>query len=222
MRADADVWFLTVAPKAFAGSLSEADTFDHSGAVDLCGEILRKRDYIGIFEAAYYSNLELSPGSSEGLVSWHFHILLWNASKAEVSDLLARFSEIAEPLIPGRKAVHGRRLKPSALVGNAIYMMKAPLDEYRVIPVKEEMVDADTGEVTIRPGGTFDQKTRDLRPGDALRMYEVLGDRTIPTLAFSDGGGAKVLADIFRVARRRLRSEDRQRQRRLRDLTGLC
>ena len=208
-------FFLTLAPRDFACPLADAADFDEFSVRFWALPLLLGFHHLGVIEAALYSNANVLPGTRGPMVSWHGHVLGWGSPKRKFDALVMRVNGDHEPLIPGRTAAHVRLLTPRQAVGRAIYMLKAPLNEYRVYPRKHEVVDPQTGEILELPTGAFQQKKRDLRPGDAVKMCKALGSRTLPMLVFAGGEGARLLGSIHLNALSSIVREDRAHKKKL-------
>jgi len=215
-----EFWFLTFAPIQYAVPMPEAAAFDHEAAKTWAREILGDLDYVAVLEAAYYSNFNPVPATKGPCLSWHFHVLTWGATKSEIDGLVAEINSRYRALLPGAGAAHWRQLSPLQTIGSTLYMLKAPMSEYRVYPLKIEEMDSETGEFIKRSSGGFNQKKRPLRPGDALKLCRILGSRTLPMLTFSHGDGDRILRTITDRAQRLIAKQDDAHRRRMARLLG--
>ena len=93
-------------------------------------------------------------------------------------------------------------------VGKVLYMLKAPLKDYRAYPKVTEMHDLETGEVHIVPTGRIRQRKQDLKPGLAVRMCKVLGDKTMDQLIFAGRGGTHLRDFVLEDALTEIASVD--------------
>jgi hypothetical protein len=183
-------YFASLASKRFAVPLEEAAAFDVQQMIDWMSPWLDRFHHLTIVEAALYTKL---PGWSGAVVSWHTHSIIWGTGDWVMQTITDGFCHQEEPLVRGRTPGHFRRLASSKTVENrALYMLKPPLKDYRVYPLIEEFADHLTGEVIERETGIDQQRKRDLRPGDLVKIYDVLADRHIPSLMFGGGKGAKL------------------------------
>lgn len=193
--------FVTLTPKEYAVPLSEAPLCGWSRLQEWARAELEGLHYVGIVEAALYTNL---PMTREPTISWHIHAIVWGE---EYNRIKARVNKIAvenEAILPDKKAAHCRSLKTAKDVcGKSLYMLKAPLKDYRVWtkqPRKGEAV-------------RYKQEKRRLRPGDALKAYRVLAGVSIDQLLFWGGSKGTSLAEkILRDARKRLQKFDHRRR----------
>lgn len=217
---DRGFYFFSVTPQQMSQPLEVAAGFDQQAAISCIQHLIGDRDYLGVLEAAYFSNFAAIDAKRGPTISWHFHLLLLGLSEQEAEELLKKLASACLPLIPGRKGVHLRKLTGGRVVGRALYMLKAPMSEYRVYPLKRETIDPETGEITPVPTGQFTIKKRELRPGDAVKLCRVLGDRKMPDLLFASGQGDKALDLIVRRAQRQLRRQERQRLKTIRTALG--
>jgi hypothetical protein len=179
--------FVTLSSKRFAVPIGDAGTFDVPTLIGWTAPWLEKLNHLTVVEAALYTKV---PGWSGQVVSWHTHSIVWGASDWIVSSVVDGFNDQEEALVRGRTPAHVRALASEKTVSNrVIYMLKAPMKDYRVYPIAETVVDHLGGEIIQRETGTDQQRKRDLRPGDLVKIYDVLGDRHIPSLMFGGGKG---------------------------------
>ena len=158
--------------------------------------VLRGASYVGMVEAAYFSNLRLCDLYEHRYVSWHSHVLLWGITEAEMIALCGEINGRHVTAVEGVPAAHYRVLQLEEIFGRCIYICKAPLDEYRVWARKREIFDRDTGEIFKCFSGRFSVKSRRMRPCDAVHMSSVFIEKYINQLAFAAGEGRLVLREI--------------------------
>ena len=189
--------FVTLAPKRFAIAESEAAKFDVGGLIAWTRDVLEGMHFVGMVEAALYTNVGAHVGGADRVVSFHTHALVWGASPADLAALVDSINNSEPALIPGIPPGHQRSLKAREVRGPMIYMLKGPLSDHRVYPLRAAVTDQITGEITIETTGRFRQRKQALRPRDAVRMFRVMSDRYIDRLAFA-GGDGKTLLGMFR------------------------
>lgn len=173
-----------------------AAAFDVARVKGWVHQVLRGTSYVGMVEAAYFSNLRLLDPFEHRHVSWHTHILLWGITEAE---LVARCNEINGryvTAVEGVPAAHYRVLQLEEVFGRSIYICKAPLAEYRLWARKKECFDRDTGEIFECFSGRFRVRSRPIRPGDWVHMSSVFIDKHLTQLAFAAGEGRQILRGI--------------------------
>lgn len=212
---DEDFHFVTLAPKQFAVPIAIAPTFDQKTLKVWAKAQLRGLNYVGMIEAAYYSNYNPVPGRRSAMISWHVHAIVWGCSERRLVAMADRVNAVEEPLIPGRKAAHVRTMKSGTAAKRIFYMLKIAIDNYRVYPRKGEIVDCRTGEISIGNTGATIQKKDRLRPGEGVKMAIVMGNRTLPTLMFSAGEGVVVWTKALALTRARIRRADEIFKRRI-------
>lgn len=214
-RPDDGFYFVTLAPKEFAVPIAVAPTFDQKALKAWAKDHLRGLNYVGIIEAAYYSNYNPIPGRRSAMISWHVHAIIWGCSERRIVGMVGGVNAGCEQLIPGRPPAHVRTMTSHTAAKRIFYMLKIAIDNYRVYPRKGEIVDPLTGEVTVGNTGAMIQKKDRLRPGEAVKMAIVMGKRTLPTLMFSAGEGTTVWRKTLALARTRIRRADDMHRRRI-------
>jgi len=205
--------FVTFTPREWALPLSAAAAFDHAAIRQEAKATLGGFQHIGVIEVALYTNCNVIPGTTGWMVAPHYHALTWGHEEEAIRELAAEANQSHEALLLGRIAFHYRMLAGKKALGRINYMMKAPLSEYRVIPKKGELVDLETGEITVGLTGSFNQKKRGIRKGDAWKMCAVLDERVMPDLMFAEGEGATILQRSVEQAVQRIDKADAKKRR---------
>lgn len=195
------VFWVTLIAERFTDPLDRAGDFDPFPLQQWARAILPGCSFVGMVEAALYSNVGLVLNGLQKVVSWHTHLLLWGVTAQRMTKLRDRINQRVSTMIPGIKAAHFRQLQPEEIDGQALYMLKAPVNEYRVYPMKETVADDDTGEITTPTTGRFRTKKYQLGPGDLVRMTNIMSGKTLDTLSFAAGQGRTVLKAINFEAR---------------------
>ncbi len=210
--------FVTFSPRDFAVPLSQAADFDHELVRDWAMHRLAGYHFVGMVEAAFYTNANAIPGVVEPMVSWHAHAVVWgdrlHVLDARCEALNLKFAA----LLPGKTAARSDVRTRKTAKERMIYMSKGPVQDYRVFAKKREVVDPETGEIKAVASREFGQKEWMLKPGNAVKIFKVMGDRTIPDLAFSGGDGDAVLARAIEHAKQRIRRQDEEHRRHLEGL----
>lgn len=194
-------FFVTLASKRFAVPIEEAADFDVARLIEWTSWWLGTLNHLTIVEVALYTTVSGWPG---GVVSWHTHSLVWGCSEWMLQAIIDGFNDREEALVRGRQPAHSRRLASESTVrSRSLYMLKAPMRDHRVYPLVEELVDHLTGEIIKGETGLDKQQKRPMleRPGDLVKIYDVLGNRHIPSLLF---GGGKGIALRDRIVARAL------------------
>lgn len=210
LPSDQPVFFFTLIVRAYTVREDRAAGFNIKRLKGLYHEILRGGSYVGMVEAALYTNLNAAGASFKRAVSWHVHVIVWGISEAELAAICRVANARYRTIIDGIDAAHYRRLAREEVAGQALYMCKGQLSEYRVWPRKREKHDRETGEVTIEGTGRFSQAKREIRTGDIARMYNIFAGRYLDQLAFAGGAGVPVLHAIRREAKADLRAWERR------------
>lgn len=181
--------FVTLASKRFAMPIEEAAGFDVGSLIDWTSWWLGTLNHLTIVEAALYTTV---PGWPGGVISWHTHSLVWGCSEWVLQTIIDGFNDQEEALVRGRQPAHSRRLASESTVrSRSLYMLKVPMRDHRVYPLVEGLLDHLTGKIIKTETGLDKQKKRPMqeRPGDLVKIYDVLSDRHIPSLLFGGGKG---------------------------------
>ncbi|TPW25999.1 hypothetical protein [Pararhizobium mangrovi] len=212
--------FVTFAPWNAAVSLSKGARFPHRALIRRFLEQFGDFNAVGMVDVALYTNLESSGTSGEAVASWHIHALIFGTSHREMLKVRDEYN-CEVPGSAGGDAIHVRQLRGAGgAKSRLIYQSKMPMREMRIIRRAHEVYDPETGEILRLPYTASSTKKRPLRPGDGVRVFEMMGHRTIPDLAFGNGLGDEVLQTALERARKRILREDRQHVRRLEQLIG--
>lgn len=216
-RPQESFFFITLAPRQFAVNIEDAAAFDHERVKTWAAGLLHGLDYVGIVEAAYYSNYSAEVGvKGKPAVCWHVHAIVWGTNASTVKAIEAEVSRENQPLLPHGRVAHVRALGLGGARSRLIYMLKGQTKEYRVYPFVDDDVDLETGEITT--SGKWKQRKRPLRKVDHARMYGVMGERTIPMLCFAGGAGEPMLSAAEDKARQALTDENTATEQRLRPI----
>ncbi|ESY55578.1 hypothetical protein X744_19185 [Mesorhizobium sp. LNJC372A00] len=207
--------FVTLTPLKFAVPISQASAMDVGRIIRWARRHLGKCHFIACVEAAIYPNLAKAGLARETTVSWHVHAIVWGCKRDAVRHLVNKVTKQYPSLLPGAPSGHAEAFSAKDILGRVWYSFKAPCSEHNVYPMKREDVDRQTGEVFTVATGRFKQRKREIRPGHAVRMVEVMGTRTIPELAFGGGKGAALLERATKVAKRTLKKGDEETRCRL-------
>lgn len=208
-------FFVTFAPRQFAMRARDVFSFDFRQIRMWAREQLDGIDHVGTIEAAYYTNWPryFSEWNREPWIALHTHHLCWGVNEAKLRNIVDAVNARYMAFVTDLNAAHCKPWKRAGALSRVFYMLKAPLDEYRVY-----------GGAT-NADGTIEaptQKKRSLRPGDVVRLYRALGDRTMDDDVLCAGGeGFDVVERIIAHALESIRTEDRALERRLSALTSL-
>ena len=195
------VFWVTLIAEQYTVPLDQAGNFDPYRLQQWARAMLPGCSFVGMVEAALYTNVGLLRHGLQRAVSWHVHLLVWGITAAKMTELRDGINRSARTMIPGVKAAHFRQLEQEQIEGQIFYMLKAPVNEYRVYPMKETVVDDATGEVMEVTTGRFRTKKYQLGPGDLVRTINLLSGQTLDGLAFATGEGMAVLPRINAEAR---------------------
>jgi hypothetical protein len=165
---------------------------------------LRGLSHWGVIEPAYYTNLQAGVRyQGKRCMFWHVHALVWGLSIRKMRKLIRRleasgmYLAIAERL----KGAHSRQIKPGHLPKMTGYMLKSPVNAYRV--ARQDMIAPDGSYVVNDDGevqATFFQNKGRLRKGERIRLFLAMKNLRLDQLSFAGGEGTKLLAEARRVA----------------------
>lgn len=209
-------YLVTVTPRQFANLLSDAAEFDPQTIIQWTKRRLGDWHFVGVVEAALFTNVAQYLGAEEPAVSWHVHLVVWGCKECEVAALVDDVNARVKSFVPGRDTAHCEKLKPTQVPGRFLYILKMPLSDYRIWPAKK-----DRHAVSGRTQPQFNIQKRPLRPGDGVRMCKVLRRLRLPELIFAGGDGAAFKRQIEEDARRSIERHDDRNERILRDLLAV-
>lgn len=179
---DQTVFWVTLVRREYAVREDEAHAFNINRLKRWIHQLLQGCNYVGMVEAALFTNLDVVGAAFKRTVSWHVHCQLWGVSEEQIAQICDDANDRYRTIVPGIEAAHYRPLKDSEVAGQAYYMSKGQISEYRVWARKERMADCATGEIAVQTTGRFISKKRDLRPCDLARMCMVFAGRTLDQL----------------------------------------
>lgn len=182
---------------------------------------LRGASFVGMTEAALYTNADAVRTNWKRAISWHPHLLVWGISKQRMTEIRDSLNRRCRTLIPGVAAAHFRPVRPEKVEGQVLYMLKAPVNEYRIITGNRPVIDPAPGEPRREFTGKFASKKYQLGPGDLVRMANLLAGKRLDRLAFAAGDGRAVLSAINFTAlapERAFAAQEREREARRRSM----
>jgi hypothetical protein len=194
--------FVTLASKRFAVAEGVAQALDIKLLIAWTQDLLDELNFVGMVEAALYTNIGAVLGGPDRVVSFHIHAITWGATEDQLDKIVNAVNAEEEALVPGISPGHYRMLRRNEVAGQVIYMSKTPLNDHRIYALRSEVVDDETGEVTTPTNGAFKQRKQPLRRADAVCVFRIMCDRYVDKLAFAGGDGVDVLAFIRHEARR--------------------
>lgn len=162
-------------------------------------EGLNGLSYLGMIEPAYYVNLVRGASfpMKQG-VFWHSHLICWGESREEIKQRFEDMNCLPDtyrPIVPGLAGADFRVIRKDGLPAVFRYLLKAPVNAYRVYRTKSPTPD---GSLVAR----FQQRKQPLRPGERVTLFHLLKDLYLDQLAMAGGEGAEMLR---RAKRRALR-----------------
>lgn len=205
---DQAAFFVTFINRDHAVREDEAASFDIRRLHSWTRQILGRCSYVGMAEGAFYGNVDVVGAGYKRAVSWHTHAIVWGISELELAGIISAANARNRSLIDGIAPAHYRPLNRAEVGGQALYMSKGQISEYRVWPRKRSIIDPRDGVISIVGTGRFSQAKRNLRPGDMARMCRVFAGRCLDQLAFGGGAGKEILKAIRHEAGADLRRHE--------------
>ncbi len=165
---------------------------------------LRGISHWGVIEPAYYTNLQVGVRfQGKRCLFWHTHALAWGLSVKKMRKLIQKLeaSGLYLAIAEGFKGAHSRRVKAGDLAKVTGYMLKSPVNAYRV--AKQDMIAQDGNPVVNDDGevqASFFHNKGQLRKGERIRLFLAMKNLRLDQLSFAGGEGTKLLAEARRIA----------------------
>ena len=145
--------------------------------------------YIGMIEPGYYNLIYDEFGNKrKNVISWHGHFLVWGITEKQLARHLAKTKPRYAPIMPRLCAVHKKRIPPEQFGYKLWYILKAPRKEYSIGRRRE--CDEKTGEAK------FKQNSRKIRPGNRLKLFNLMQEMYLDKMAMAGGEGSELLRQI--------------------------
>jgi hypothetical protein len=165
---------------------------------------LRGLSYIGVFEPGYYASLpESSARTGNRAISWHSHVLLWDADIKQVATLILKLRKSGhyQAVVKELKPVHARQIANGELPDVVAYLVKPPSHAYRV--TRYPWFGRD-GEILTNADGTqrfyVRQRKSELRKGERLRVFHAMRHLGLDELLVAGMQGSALRACVIRTA----------------------
>jgi hypothetical protein len=157
--------------------------------------------YIGMIEPGYYNVIyDQFCNQQKNVISWHGHFLVWGVIKRQLARHLTKIKPRFTPIMPGLCALHKKRIAPEQFGYKLWYILKAPRKEYSIGQRRE--CDQKTG------AAKFKQNSRKIRPGNRLKLFNLMRDMYFDKLAMAGGEGSELLQRIKYEALREYRTKN--------------
>ena len=163
--------------------------------------------YIGMIEPGYYNVIYDKFGNQrKNVVSWHGHFLVWGITKKQLARHLAKIKPRFTPIMPELCAVHKKIISPGQFGYKLWYLLKAPRKEYSIGRRRE--CNEKTG------AAKFKQNSRKIRPGNRLKLFNLMQEMYLDKMAMAGGEGSELLRRIRYDALREYRIKNGRDDRR--------
>jgi hypothetical protein len=163
--------------------------------------------YIGMIEPGYYKVIYDELGNQrKNVVSWHGHFLVWGITEKQLAKHFEAIKPNFTPIMPGLCAVHKKKIPLDQFGYKLWYVLKSPCKEYSIGQRREP--DEKTG------AAKFKQNSRQIRPGNRVRLFHLMREMYLDKLAMAGGEGREVLRRIKYEALREYRIKNGRDDRR--------
>jgi hypothetical protein len=157
--------------------------------------------YIGMIEPGYYNIIYDELGNKrKNVVSWHGHFLVWGITEERLAKHLKAIKPRFTPIMPNLCAVHKKVIPPDQFGRKLWYILKSPCKEYAIGRRPER--DKNAGAVR------FKQNSREMRPGNRVKMFQLMRNMYLDKLAMAGGEARELLRRIKYEALREYRSKN--------------
>ncbi|CAA2158540.1 hypothetical protein MBRA_03808 [Methylobacterium brachiatum] len=134
-------------------------------------------DHFGMLDPALYVSTQRVAGVPR-FVLWHLHALVWNTTEAALARWAQRTRMTVGALLPGASGVDVQPVRPDGLRQVIWYTGKSPRQQYQL---------------WRRDSGSLQQYDRALNGVNAVRLYALMRDLTLPDLTVTGGEGRQIL-----------------------------
>jgi hypothetical protein len=164
-----------------------------------CG--LKGLSYVGMIEPGYYNRIFDQAGAQQkNVVSWHGHFLVWGVTKKQLTRQLKTIKPRFMPIMPGLCAVHKKQIEPDQFGYKLWYIIKSPCKEYSIGKRLRRDLKSSAAK--------FKQNSRDIRPGNRVKLFHLMRDIYLDKLAMAGGEGRELLRRIKYEALREYRCKN--------------
>lgn len=187
-------YLITLMPRRYVVGIDQAKHFDIRTLQAWARNELLGFDYVGIVEAAHYSEARFGPDAG-AQISFHVHLIVVGPDFALLERRIAEISRKYPSLIVSCNSADARLIKPEDLGLVFKYLIKEPTNDYRIYPIKEQIEDE------LGTTRTFDtdesrQRKKRLTSGVQLRVRRITRDWYLDKMIIGGGRGSAVLEKI--------------------------
>src|SRR4051812_28948984 len=101
LAGEGDLFWVHLNPRQYAVRVSDAAAFNTRALQAWVRQVLPGHHFIGMVEAALYTNWGLVSDQPDRTVSWHAHLIVWGTSAARLRQDLQRINNRYQSLVPG-------------------------------------------------------------------------------------------------------------------------
>lgn len=183
-------------------SLPDACAIDICKIRDELHDAFRGLSYVGMIEPAFYPRRRHPGITITGMVSWHAHLLFWDAQRETLGQAVAKINRGTTGPLYGVAPASLRRRSWNSAAECLCYLLKSPAKSYSTRRMPER-IDPGTGEIIAEHDLQIPQK---LRPGQHVHMRNALREFALDDLLLAGDKGYQMLTPLFHRV-----SFDRQR-----------
>ena len=197
-------WVTITSPKHVC-PLADGASFDLKPFKAYMRQALTGLNFIGFTDVALFKRQGSAVPLPSDLLSWHFHGIVWGATRKEVNAVLEDARKSGS-IIPGGRSVVVIEITQDELVEKLLYAMKGPQREYNIRrELKRELRERlEDGVIATY----FRVQKRPLRTGDRVRLHEVLRDFYLDQMLFGGRDGSSLVAAINEEALKPFRLDE--------------
>ena len=203
-----NLYFVTLVSDRHAAAVDDQETYDLENHKAWIAETLKGFDYFGIVEPALYPRVAFKQDATKAWVSWHVHVLIWNAATADVQKLKSAVDKEEDTFKPGGQAVKFRTVRPERLEADLLYICKSCRSEYNVYAKMDEEIDPETGEIIEYVGNQWRQNKRAIRMGQFTITVMAIGSRRLREFCVYGGEGMALMRPAMTAAKEELLAEE--------------
>jgi hypothetical protein len=180
--------------RSFRRCISSAANFKVHAVKQMARQAFGNLPFIGMVEAALFPHWDASGWAASDTVSWHCHLLAWEANREELNRVLQPLRERHASIKEGVTSVHIQEVPDDDVLRQFAYALKAPQKVYRTAYLRT--VSREQG-LTGFDTRAWRIKKDWLRTGQRIRLLDVMAGRTLDDLMFGNREGTD-LANAIR------------------------
>lgn len=189
---------VTLAPAEGMMVEKEAHLFRPARLKSLITRWFRDFNMLGMIELGSYPNVKHDGG--RGMVCFHCHLIAWGVSAPQLRERAKPFKERHPAFFDNRASAFVQQSHASDIPVLLRYQCKPPDIGYDIVPVTRELLNKETGEITVSVIDKSRSYKRALRAGEIVRADNCLRNLTLDKLLVGTGAGKPIAEEIKRQA----------------------